>query len=309
MDALVVDMQRAAQWLKNNAARSEFLSLPFVLKDALTSWQANLAGFNDLRQCLVGRDISELRVDGRALVHNPEALEFLPPVLNPSTFRDFYAFEQHVKASRKQRGLDIHPDWYRFPVFYLSNPNALYGHGANIKYPHGTNELDFELELAIVIANGGQDISRQEADQFIAGYTICNDWSARDWQREEMQLNLGPTKGKDFATSFGPYLVTPDELSAKRGADGKVHLVMQAWVNRKKTSEANSTDMYHSFAAMIERASRNAMLMPGDYIASGTCGTGCIMELRPENTGGWLKRGDIVRFEVEGLGVLENTIV
>ena len=232
----------------------------------------------------------------------------LPPVSNPNTFRDFYAFEQHVKAARKLRGLEMHPDWYKLPIFYFSNPTTLYGHGAIVPYPTGTEELDFELEFAIIIANGGRDIKKENAEKIIAGYTILNDWSARDLQREEMQLNLGPAKGKDFANSFGPYMVTPDELTDAWDSN-KLHLRMTCHVNGKLISDGNTNDLYHSFPTMIERASMNVDLQPGDYIGSGTVGTGCILELKPESTGGWLKKGDVVRLEIEHIGVLENTIV
>jgi len=201
-----------------------------------------------------------------------------------------YLFK-NVKAARKLRGLEMHPDWFRIPIFYFSNPNALYGHGAEIPYPKNTEELDFELEFAVIIANGGRDIKADDADRLIAGYTICNDWSSRNLQREEMPMSLGPAKGKDFATSFGPYMVTPDELADAWDNDGKLQ------------------DLYHSFPTMIERASMNANLVAGDYLGSGTVGTGCILELRPENTGGWIQKGDTVRMEVERLGVLENKII
>jgi fumarylacetoacetate (FAA) hydrolase len=187
-------------------------------------------------------------------------------------------------------------------VFYFTNPNALCGHRQPVAYPEGTEELDFELELAIIIAQGGKNIPKEKAESYIAGYTIMNDWSARDWQREEMQLGLGPAKGKDFATSLGPALVTPDELPPGG-------LTMTAHLNDREVSRGNSADLAHSFAIMIERASRNVNLRPGDVIGSGTVGTGCILELGPENTGGWLKRGDHIRLEVEGLGVLENHII
>jgi len=186
-------------------------------------------------------------------------------------------------------------------VFYFSNPNALVGHLQTVFYPEGTEELDFELELAVIIAKGGKNIAAEDAESYIAGYTIMNDWSARDWQRQEMKLGLGPAKGKDFATSLGPALVTSDVLS-------DTGLTMTASINGKEVSRGNSADLTHSFAAMIERASRNAELLPGDVIGSGTVGTGCILELGAENVGGWLKRGDTVRLEIEGLGFLENKI-
>ena len=249
-----------------------------------------------------------MEVDEKPIAIKESETNLLPPVTNPNTFRDFYAFEQHVKAARKLRGLEMHPDWYKIPIFYFSNPTTLYGHGAIVPYPAGTEELDFELEFAIIIANGGRDIKKENADKMIAGYTILNDWSARDLQREEMQLNLGPAKGKDFANSFGPYMVTPDELTDAWDRN-KLHLRMTCHVNGKLISDGNTNDLYHSFPTMIERASMNVDLQPGDYIGSGTVGTGCILELKPESTGGWLKKGDVVRLEIENIGVLENTIV
>ena len=148
---------------------------------------------------------------------------FYPPFLIHPLSRDFYAFEQHVRAARKLRGLDMNPDWFKIAIFYFSNPNCGYGHGADIPYPAKTTELDFELEFAVIIGNGGSDIKAEDADKVIAGYTILNDWSSRNLQREEMPMSLGPAKGKDFASSFGPYMVTPDELEDAWGDDGKLH--------------------------------------------------------------------------------------
>ena len=236
-------------------------------------------------------------------------LEILPPIINPPSFRDFYAFEQHVRAARKLRGLEMHPDWFKIAIFYFSNPNCCYGHGQEIPYPSNTTELDFELEFAIIIGNGGSDIKAEDAAEVIAGYTILNDWSSRNLQREEMPLSLGPAKGKDFASSFGPYMVTPDELEDAWDNNGKLDLRMTCKINGKLISDGNTNDLYHSFGNMIERASMNTKLMPGEYIGSGTVGTGCILELRPENTGGWVQKGDTVTLEVERLGKLENTIV
>ena len=203
----------------------------------------------------------------------------------------------------------MHPDWFKIPIFYFSNPVAIYGHGSEIPYPRKTNEPDFELEFAVIIAGAGSDIPSKEANRHIAGYTICNDWSARDLQREEMAMSLGPAKGKDFATSFGPYMVTPDELEDAWDENGKLNLRMTCHVNGALISDGNTDDLYHSFKDMIERASMNTKLLSGDYLGSGTVGTGCILELRPENTGGWIKKGDVVTLEVKRLGVLENKIV
>ncbi len=227
----------------------------------------------------------------------------LPPV-QPRTIRDFYAFEAHVKNARARRGLPMIEEWYRFPVFYFTNPNAVYGPDAEVPKPRHCQWLDFELEVAIVISNEGRDIPADEADQYIGGFMIMNDWSARDIQREEMKVGLGPAKGKDFATSLGPWLVTPDELAdRKRGQHWD--LTMVARVNGKEVSRGNLADLHFSFGQMIERASQDCTLYPGEVIGSGTVGTGCLLET---GAAPWLQPGDVVELEVERLGILTNTV-
>ncbi len=304
----VVDVLRTAIFMNEEKHESEFLEIPSSLHDCLTDWKPNLLKLQSLQESLENEPVEDLMANNQHVAQKETDVQLLPPITHPSTFRDFYAFEQHVKAARKLRGLEMHPDWFRLPIFYFSNPNALYGHGDDIPYPSNTEELDFELEFAVIIANGGRDVKGNDADRLIAGYTICNDWSSRNLQREEMPLSLGPAKGKDFATSFGPYMVTPDELADAWDNEGKLHLRMTCHVNDKLISDGNTNDLYHSFPTMIERASMNANLVAGDYLGSGTVGTGCILELRPENTGGWIKKGDVVRMEIERLGILENKI-
>ncbi len=308
VNGMVVDILRAAIFMNEEKNESDYLEIPTSLHDSLKDWEPNLVKLQRLQDSLENEPIADLLANNHLVAQNESEIKLLPPVTHPSTFRDFYAFEQHVRAARKLRGLDMHPDWFRLPIFYFSNPNALYGHNDEIPYPNNTEELDFELEFAVIIANGGRDVNADEADRLIAGYTICNDWSARDLQREEMPLSLGPAKGKDFATSFGPYMVTPDELADAWDDEGKLQLRMTCHVNDKLISDGNTNDLYHSFPTMIERASLNSNLVAGDYLGSGTVGTGCILELRPENTGGWIKRGDVVRLEIERLGILENNI-
>jgi len=305
----IFDIIQSGVWINENSGNSTFLDIPFSLKDALENWQYNLERFKEMDELLSINDLTSYIVDGKCIAILKSKVNLLAPVHNPQSFRDFYAFEQHVRAARKLRGLDMHPDWFKIPIFYFSNPVALYGHNAEIPYPKGTCELDFELEFAVIIAKGGINISNKDAKNYIAGYTICNDWSARDLQREEMAMNLGPAKGKDFATSFGPYMVTPDEIEDNWEKDGKLHLRMTCKVNGKLISDGNTNDLFHPFEKMIERASMNTKLLSGDYIGSGTVGTGCILELRPENTGGWIKKGDVVTLEIDRLGVLENIIV
>lgn len=232
------------------------------------------------------------------------------PIPRPSSFRDFYAFEAHVKTARAKRGLDMIPEWYDFPVFYFSNAAAFSGTEAVIRRPKATQWLDFELEIACVIGKEGIDIPVDRAAEYIAGYAVLNDWSARDLQREEVKVGLGPAKGKDFATSMGPWLVTPEELEDRKlpGPQGnRYDLTMTARVNGIEYSRGNFRDIHYTFAQMIARASADCPLYPGDVIGSGTVGTGCILELGADRYD-WLKPGDVVELEVERLGVLRNRI-
>jgi fumarylacetoacetate (FAA) hydrolase len=210
------------------------------------------------------------------------------PVLNPPAVRDFYAFEEHVRNARVGRGRDVPPEWYEQPVFYFSNPAAIFGPDEEIPYPEGTNELDYELEVAAVIGAEGR----------IGGFTIMNDWSARDLQLREVRVGLGPAKGKDFATSLGPVVVTADEFD---GTDA----VMVARVNGEERSRGNLADMHFSWAELVAQAARNTTLRPGDILGSGTVGSGCILEHGDRR---WLEPGDVVELEVEGIGVLGSTV-
>ncbi len=229
------------------------------------------------------------------------------PISVPPTFRDFYSFEQHVKTCRAKRGLPVVDGWYQAPVFYYSNPFSLIGPESPVCAPEGCAELDYELELGVVIGAGGKNIRREEAWKHVAGFIIVNDLSARDIQRREMAVGLGPAKAKDFATAVGPRLVPLSELAEQISGE-KIALEMSARVNGKTLSRGNSRDLYFSFPHMIEFASRDCELRAGDLLGSGTVGTGCILELGPENTGGWLKPGDVVELEIERLGVLRNVI-
>lgn len=230
----------------------------------------------------------------------------LPPV---ASIRDFYAFEQHVATCRRQRGLDMVPAWYEVPVFYFSNPSGVIGNDADVWAPRGSQALDFELELACVIGREARDLPDDDrALEVVAGFTIMNDWSARDLQRLEMSVGLGPSKGKDFATSLGPELVTLDEL-ADRYVDGRLHLEMTASRNGCLLSRGDSGTMYWTWPRLLAHASRDATLRPGDVIGSGTVGSGCILELTPEGAGGWLRPGDVVQLTIERLGTLRNRVI
>ena len=251
-----------------------------------------------------------------------ESVSFLAPVPLPSSCRDGYAFRQHVAAARRNRKVPMIPEFDQYPVFYFTNHHGIQGPGDVRCMPDHFEKLDFELEVAIVIAKHGRNIPAAEADDYIAGLMIMNDLSARTLQAEEMLLNLGPAKGKDFATAIGPWLVTLDELAefevpCKEGHTGKNwNLRMQCRVNGTQVSDGNLADMDWTFAELIERASYGVDLYPGDVIGSGTVGTGCFLELNgtgklndPDYTGQWLQENDVVELEVDGLGILSNTIV
>lgn len=230
------------------------------------------------------------------------------PIPSVSSIRDFYAFEQHVKTCRGHRGLDMAPQWYQVPVFYFSNPAGVIAHEDPVAAPHGSEALDYELELACIV---GQRVKNLPADdramEAVAGFTIMNDWSARDLQRVEMAVGLGPSKSKDFATSLGPELISFDDLR-DRYQDGRLHLEMTARVNGRELSRGNSGAMHWTWPQLLAHASRDVWLQPGDVLGSGTVGTGCILELTPERTGGWLKPDDIVELTIERLGTLRNQV-
>jgi len=232
------------------------------------------------------------------------------PIPQPPSVRDFYAFEQHVRTARQRRGLDMDPDWYQLPVFYFSSPHCIAGPDEDVRIAPGSQEMDFELEVAAIVGMAGADLDAGSAHRNIAGYCVMNDWSARDIQRREMKLSLGPVKGKDFATSLGPMLVTPDELQSKES--GRAYdLTMTASVNGVEYSRASLADIYWSFGEMLAYASRGARVVPGDVIGSGTCGTGCILELSLVHGGDqypWLQPGDVVDLSVERLGRLRNVV-
>jgi fumarylacetoacetate (FAA) hydrolase len=212
----------------------------------------------------------------------------LAPVPRPPSVRDFFAFEQHIATARANRGAAVPAEWYEFPVFYFTNPAAIVGPDAEIPYPAGTAELDYELEVAAVIGAGGE----------IGGFTVMNDWSARDIQRKELRVGLGPAKAKDFAISLGPVLVTADEFDGSRA-------VMTARVNGAERSRGELADLHYPWPDILAQAARNTVLRPGDILGSGTVGTGCILE---HGDGRWLTPGDVVELEVEGIGILRNQV-
>ncbi len=251
-----------------------------------------------------------------------ETASIMAPVPHPTSCRDGYAFRQHVAAARRNRKVDMIPEFDQYPIFYFTNHNSIQGPGPILCMPDHFEKLDFELEAAIVINRTGRNIPAAKADEYIGGLMIMNDMSARRLQMEEMLLNLGPAKGKDFCTVIGPMLVTTDELSnyevpCKPGHTGKSwNLTMTCSVNGIEVSSGSVADMDWTFAEIIERCSYGVTMQPGDVIGSGTVGTGCFLELNgtgklndPNYVEQWLQAGDVVEMTIDGLGKLSNTIV
>jgi len=225
----------------------------------------------------------------------------------PPSVRDFVTFESHVEGVRKSidHASGIPEAWYDAPHFYFTNPHALYGPGESIPRPATSRALDFEMEVGVVVGRTLRSATEQECQDAIFGYTVVNDWSARDLQSREMQIGLGPAKGKDFATSIGPWIVTADELAS-------LDLECTAYVNGERVGHDRLSSMNWTFAQMIEHASRDSVVLAGDLLASGTTGGGgCLAELwgrSGEQTPPPLEPGDVVRIEVEGLGVLRGAV-
>ncbi len=235
-------------------------------------------------------------------------LLFGPPILRPPSLRDFYAFEGHVRTMWERRGGTVPEAWYRIPIFYFSNVSEIRGPGEPVWCPAVSQELDYELEVAALIDTPVHDLPAERGEEAIGGYLIFNDWSARDLQREETAVRLGPAKGKDFASSIGPWLVTPDELADERRGKG-YNLAMTATVNGTELSRGTWADAQFSFGEMLARASADTRLRPGDLIGSGTVGTGCLLEVRDEILKRYLEPGDEVTLTIERLGSLTTPIV
>lgn len=288
---------------------------PSSMNMLLIYWDDNFENLYKANKALANNEYS--KITGTPI----DSVALLAPIPFPSSCRDGYAFRQHVAAARRNRGVEMIAAFDEFPIFYFTNHHSIQGAGKIYCMPDHFQKLDFELEVAIVICRAGRNIRAEDADNYIGGLMIMNDMSARGLQMEEMQLNLGPAKGKDFSTVIGPYLVSLDELEqyeipAKQGHTGKSwNLKMECTVNGKKVSEGNVGDMDWTFAEIIERCSYGVTLQPGDVIGSGTCGTGCFLELNgtgklndPNFTPQWLEPGDQINLSIDALGVLENTI-
>lgn len=290
-------------------------SLPGSMAELLNNWEKHI---DALRSADANIKAGKSSINGIAF----KGADIMAPVPHPTSCRDGYAFRQHVASARRNRKVDMIPEFDQYPIFYFTNHNAIQGPGAIHCMPDHFQKLDFELEAAIVICKKGRNIKAADADQYIGGYMIMNDMSARTLQMEEMLLNLGPAKGKDFSTVIGPMLVTPDELEpykipAKPGHVGNSYnLKMICTVNGVQVSEGSVGDMDWTFAEIIERCAYGVDVLPGDVIGSGTVGTGCFLELNgtgllndPNYKVQWLQPNDVVEMTIEGLGHLENTIV
>lgn len=290
-------------------------NLPATMSDLLNNWEQYIGA--------MGQTEADIK-SGKNTVAGIEyaGASIMAPVPRPTSCRDGYAFRQHVAAARRNRKVDMIAEFDQYPIFYFTNHNAIQGPGPIPCMPDHFKKLDFELEAAIVVCKKGRNIKASEADEYIGGYMIMNDMSARTLQMEEMLLNLGPAKGKDFSTVIGPMLVTPDELEqykipAKPNHTGNnYNLKMTCKVNGVQVSEGSVGDMDWTFAEILERCAYGVDILPGDVIGSGTVGTGCFLELNgtgklndPNYKEQWLQDGDVVEMEIEGLGHLSNTIV
>lgn len=236
-----------------------------------------------------------------------ERVQLLSPLPRPASLRLFATFEQHVIAMFYLRTQKVPTTWYNFPVFVFGNHNTVYGPDMTIPMPL-TEALDYEVELACVIGREGRDIEPDSAMDYIAGYMIANDWSARDIEADEDATGTGSIKARDFATSLGPWLVTPDELEIYAEDDGRLNLTMIARVNGIERSRGNAATSHYTIAQMIAYASRDVTLYPGDVLCSGAVGRGCLYEVT-QGQGPWIERGDTVELEITGLGVLQNQVV
>jgi fumarylacetoacetate (FAA) hydrolase len=285
------------------------------MKELLDNWEAQIDNMRKGEEQIKGG-----KTNAASIAY--ASANVMAPVPHPTSCRDGYAFRQHVAAARRNRKVDMIAEFDQYPIFYFTNHNAIQGPGPIPVMPDHFKKLDFELEAAIVICKKGRNIKAADADQYIGGFMIMNDMSARTLQMEEMLLNLGPAKGKDFSTVIGPMLVTPDELEqykvpAKPGHVGNnYNLKMTCLVNGKQVSEGNVSDMDWTFAEIVERCAYGVDVLPGDVIGSGTVGTGCFLELNgtgkltdPNYPEQWLQDGDLVEMEIDGLGHLTNTIV
>ncbi len=305
IDQGIVDLNFACAWhlAKKGEAQPYRLAGVLVPDNMLQFLQGEITSMSFAKATIesLEKEIKSGKVpkgsNEETLVYKPGDVKLKAPLPRPASMRDFYTFEQHVKTGFQKRGEPMPQEWYEIPVYYKGAHWSIIGPDDEVKWPSFTEKFDYELELAIIIGKQGKNIKESEAAHYIAGFMVMNDFSARDIQRKEMKVRLGPAKGKDFATAIGPVLVTPDEIK------DPYSLKMTARINGEKWSEGNSSTMYHKFEKMIAFASQDETLYPGDLIGSGTVGTGCGLELDR-----WVKPGDVIELEIEKIGVLRNKV-
>jgi fumarylacetoacetate (FAA) hydrolase len=302
-DEVVVDLAAAYAWAHREAHHSSLLEL---IQAGPEQWEVARQVLAQVAQ--TGNPLTLETRGHQPLAYLRDAIQLLSPI-QPVSLRDAYAFEQHVRRANENRGRLVPEEWYRFPIFYYTNHNSVIGSDAPLACPRYTAALDYELEIAAVIGLGGKNLSPAAAAGHIFGFTVFNDWSARDIQRAEMKAGLGPAKGKDFASSLGPCIVTLDELAERAtGRPGVYDLSMTAAVNGEQRSAGNFKDIFWSFGEILARVSEEVQIHPGEVIGSGTVGTGCLLELTKAE-GPWLQPGDVVELEIERIGILRNQII
>jgi fumarylacetoacetate (FAA) hydrolase len=321
---LAAALDSGGRWIDLEVARRRAIaSDPNLAHDSVLHRQQVTTLDDHLGRGLRVEALADL-VDGFAARGDPgdddavldgDDLAFGPPILRPPSFRDFYAFERHVRTMWERRGQEIPEAWYRLPIFYFSNVSELRGPGDPIWAPRGSVELDYELEVGALIDTPVTDLAEERGEEAIGGYFVVNDWSARDLQRDESTLRLGPAKGKDFGVSIGPWLVTPDELVDRRapGSTG-LDLAMVATVRTHdgrtvETTRGTWSSAHIGFGAMVARASADVRLRPGEFLGSGTVGGGCLLEIREGTLGRYLEPGDAVTLEIERLGRLVTPVI
>jgi fumarylacetoacetate (FAA) hydrolase len=303
------------RWLDLEPARRRAIADRPALEHDSTLFRQPITTLDDglrrgLRVAAYGEIVDRFgpREDIDDAVLDASGLRFGAPVLAPPSLRDGYGFEQHVGIMWRRRDAEIPEAWYRLPIFYFSNVSELRGPDDPVWAPAGSEELDFEIEIAALIDTPARDLPVERGEEVIGGYTIFNDWSARDLQRDETAVRLGPAKGKDFASSIGPWLVTPDELEDARKGAG-FDLEMTVTVNGTETSRGRWSDIHHGFAALAARASADVTLRAGELLGSGTVGTGCLLEVRDATLGRYLQPGDEVVLAVDRLGSLRTPVI
>lgn len=299
----VVDVNMAyARWLSDQAEaqprRLADAQVPSNMLEFLEGGASTLAAARRAVDYVTNIGASTQGPASETIFHHRHAVRLAAPLPNPSSLRDFIAFENHIAATSKKRGQPIPSEWYKFPVYYKGNHRTIIGPDDPLPWPLETTKLDYELELACIIGRKGRDIPERQAGEYIAGYTIMNDFSARDIQFQEMACRLGPAKGKDFATALGPCLLTPEEI-ADLGA-----LTMIARVNGEEWSRGCFGTIHWSFPQMIAHVSRGETIYPGDVFGSGTVGGGCGLELDR-----FLQPGDVVELEIQPIGVLRTQVI